>query len=98
MAEAHIEQGCFQKTQLVIDPLRAKDPDHKPSEAALLRARATQGLIDTAGVLRIYEWLLPVEESLEVRSRHGVLLGKPGHTHPTRKALGQMQAHAHKHR
>lgn len=82
----------------MIDPLRAKDPDHKPSEAALLRARATQGLIDTAGVLRIYEWLLPVEESLEVRSRHGVLLGKPGHTHPTRKALGQMQAHAHKHR
>lgn len=98
LAEAHIEQGRFQDAQLLLDQLQAKDPGHKPNEAALLRARALEGLNDAAGALRIYEGLLPVYVGLEARYRHGVLLGKLGHTDQARNALGEMQAHAHKHR
>lgn len=76
--------------------IAADQPDFRPTEIALLQARAQHVTGDLAGAAACYERLVTADASLEARTRYGLLLKDMGHSRQAGDVLKAVDEHARK--
>lgn len=97
LAGAQLELGTYRETLRTLDRLQAADPMFHRNDAALLRARAHEGLGEYDQAMAIYEPLVEVFVGLEARYRYAALLSRLGHHQQSLAAYRALIDHARRH-
>ena len=94
LALACAEAGDFEQVRALAEELRTKHGKFRENDVALLRARALEGLGDSASALDEYERLAETAVGLEPKIRYGQLLMRLGHETQARGVFEDAIAHA----
>lgn len=94
LVQACIAHKQWKRALEVTDSLAHDQPEFRPAEIALLRARALEGSGEIEAARAAYEKLLPGFVGLEARYRYAMLLQSAGRTDQARAQLEAILEHA----